>query len=209
MDSIFTANRAAARDPDLVRHRGELSGCARAARCTAPAPLPMRLVSSRSRVSILRCRARAGLAAILFGLEGANETKDLFLPGRLPQQLPDGVYRFANDPHDARLAALAFALGAYRFTRYRKAEGRKVKLDLPQSIDRDDLERIVEAVTLARDLDQHAGERHGTGRARGGGAHARRTAWRRRPRGRRRRSAEREFPAHSCGRPRCRAARRG
>ncbi len=94
----------------------------------------------------------SGLGGILFGLEGANEAKDLFLPGRLPQHLPAGVYRFANEAHDARLAALAFALGAYRFTRYRKAERRQLKLELPQSIDRGDLERVVEAVTLARDL---------------------------------------------------------
>jgi leucyl aminopeptidase len=93
-----------------------------------------------------------GLSGILFGLENASDARDLFLPGRLPQQLPSGVYRFANDPHDARLAALAFALGAYRFTRYHKSEGRKIKLDLPQSLDREDLERVVEAVTLVRDL---------------------------------------------------------
>jgi len=95
---------------------------------------------------------KSGLGGILFGLEGAEESKDSFLPGRLPEHLPDGVYRFANEPHDARLAALAFALGLYRFTRYRKAEARKIYLDLPQSIDRDDLQRIVEGVTLARDL---------------------------------------------------------
>jgi leucyl aminopeptidase len=93
-----------------------------------------------------------GLAGVLFGLEGAGEARDLFLPGRLPQQLPDGIYRFANQPHDERLAALAFALGAYSFTRYRKSEAREVKLDLPQSIDRAGLWRAVEAVTLARDL---------------------------------------------------------
>ena len=93
-----------------------------------------------------------GLGGILFGLENGSDARDLFLPGRLPQQLPSGVYRFANDPHDARLAALAFALGAYRFTRYHKSEGRKIKLDLPQSLDREDLERVVEAVTLVRDL---------------------------------------------------------
>jgi leucyl aminopeptidase len=92
------------------------------------------------------------LGGVLFGLETADDSKDLFLPGRLPQNLPAGTYRFANEPHDARLAALAFALGTYRFTRYRKAEARDVKLDLPQRIDRDDLARIVEAVTLARDL---------------------------------------------------------
>jgi leucyl aminopeptidase len=93
-----------------------------------------------------------GLGGVLFGLEGLNEAKDLFLPGRLPQLLPDGVYRFANEPHDARLAALAFALGAYRFSRYRKGEPRRVGLELPQNLDRADLDRIVEAVALARDL---------------------------------------------------------
>ncbi len=70
----------------------------------------------------------------------------------MAQLLPDGIYRFANEPHDARLAALAIALGLYHFTRYRKAEARAIKLDLPQSLDRDNLVRIVEAVTLARDL---------------------------------------------------------
>jgi len=95
---------------------------------------------------------KADLGGVLFGLEGPGDASDPFLPGRLPQLLPDGTYRFANDAHDARLAALAFALGLYRFTRYRKAEARNVTLDLPQSVDRDDIERIVEGVTLARDL---------------------------------------------------------
>jgi leucyl aminopeptidase len=93
-----------------------------------------------------------GLGGVLFGLEGAGDPKDPFLPGRLAQLLPDGAYRFANEPHDARLAALAVALGLYRFTRYRKAEAHKIAFDLPQSLDRDELQRIVEAVTLARDL---------------------------------------------------------
>src|SRR5579872_1766300 len=100
--------------------------------------------------------ARA-LGGVLFGDEDADErangrTKDPFLAGRLPQQLPNGVYRFANEPPDARLAALAFALGAYRFVRYRTAEPRSIKLDLPQSLAREELEHIVEGVTLARDL---------------------------------------------------------
>src|ERR1051326_1637242 len=93
-----------------------------------------------------------GLGAVLSGPEGPDDAKDLFLPGRLPQHLPDGVYRLANEPHDSRLAALAFALGTYRLTRYPHAAARKLSLDLPQSLDRDDLERIVEGVALARDL---------------------------------------------------------
>ncbi len=99
-----------------------------------------------------RATTRAASAAFCSASKAPDDTKDPFLPGRLPQHLPDGVYRFANEPHDARLAALAFALGSYRFTRYRKAEARAIKLDLPQSIDRDDLQHIVEGVTLARDL---------------------------------------------------------
>src|SRR3974390_1807769 len=94
----------------------------------------------------------AALGGVLFGIDGGADSKDPFLAGRLAQNLPDGTYRFANEPPDARLAALAFAFGAYRFTRYRKAEPRSIKLDLPQRIRREELEHIVEGVTLARDL---------------------------------------------------------
>ena len=68
------------------------------------------------------------IAQVLFGLEDeSSKSRDLFRPGALPGLLPAGVYRFANAPHDARLAALAFALGSYRFSRYRKAEAPDVQ----------------------------------------------------------------------------------
>ncbi len=93
------------------------------------------------------------LAGVLFGIEAADSAnKDLFRPGRLVTLLPAGTYRFANAPHDARLAALAFALGAYQFTRYRKAEACNVRLVVPDGVDGDDLSRIAEGVSLARDL---------------------------------------------------------
>jgi leucyl aminopeptidase len=93
------------------------------------------------------------LAGVLFGIEPADEpVKDLFRPGQLVTLLPPGTYRFANAPHDARLAALAFALGAYQFGRYRKTDARDVRLMLPAGVDGDDLTRIAEGVTLARDL---------------------------------------------------------
>jgi leucyl aminopeptidase len=93
-----------------------------------------------------------GLGGALFGLEGEEAGKDPFLPGRLAELLPAGSYRFANAPHDPRLAALAFALGAYRFTRYRTEETREVRLAIPDGVDAADLSRIAEGVTLARDL---------------------------------------------------------
>jgi len=93
------------------------------------------------------------LAAVLFGLEDASDpAKDLFRPGALAALLPPGAYRFANPPHDARLAALAFALGNYQFARYRKAQARNVCLVVPEGVDGEELSRIVEAATLARDL---------------------------------------------------------
>jgi leucyl aminopeptidase len=89
---------------------------------------------------------------VLFGLESASAHRNSFLPGLLPGLLPAGTYRFANAPHDPRLAALAFALGAYRFTRYRKAKDKQLKLVLPDGVDGEDLTRIADGVTLARDL---------------------------------------------------------
>jgi leucyl aminopeptidase len=94
-----------------------------------------------------------GLGGVLFALEAdAKADRDPFLPGRLADLLPTGTYRFANAPHDARLAALAFALGSYRFARYRTAETKEVRLELPDGVDGADLSRIAAGVTLARDL---------------------------------------------------------
>jgi leucyl aminopeptidase len=92
------------------------------------------------------------LSGVLFGLEAADKVLDRFLPGRLPGLLPAGAYRFANAPHDARLAALAFALGSYKFTRYRKADASGVTLALSNEVDGAELSRIADGVALARDL---------------------------------------------------------
>jgi leucyl aminopeptidase len=94
-----------------------------------------------------------GIAQVLFGLEDeASPSRDLFRPGALPGLLPPGVYRFANPPHDARLAALAFALGSYRFGRYRKTDNGDVRLVPPDGIDTAEIARMADAATLARDL---------------------------------------------------------
>ena len=93
------------------------------------------------------------IALALFGLEDeTSRQRDLFRPGALPGLLPPGVYRFANAPHDMRLATLAFALGTYRFGRYRKAEAPDVRLVPPEGIDVADIARMAEAAALARDL---------------------------------------------------------
>ncbi|MEH2624207.1 leucyl aminopeptidase [Bradyrhizobium sp. AZCC 1719] len=93
------------------------------------------------------------IAQVVFGLdEETAKSRDLFRPGALPGLLPPGVYRFANTPHDLRLATLAFALGSYRFGRYRKAEKPEVRLVPPDGVDIADTARMAEAAALARDL---------------------------------------------------------
>jgi leucyl aminopeptidase len=93
------------------------------------------------------------LGGVLFGLEPADDPNlDLFRPGALASTLPAGSYRFANAPHDSKLAALAFLLGTYRFTRYRKQDAKDIRLELPGNVDGDDLTRIADGICLARDL---------------------------------------------------------
>src|SRR3954465_4637157 len=94
-----------------------------------------------------------GIAHVLFGLEDDTaKWRDLFRPGQLPGLLPPGIYRFANAPHDARLATLAFALGSYRFGRYRNNDARSVRLVPPEGVDVAEISRMAEAAALARDL---------------------------------------------------------
>jgi leucyl aminopeptidase len=93
------------------------------------------------------------IALAVFGLDDeSSKSRDLFRPGALPGLLPPGVYHFANAPHDVRLATLAFALGSYRFGRYRKAERPDVRLVPPDGVDISDITRMAEAASLARDL---------------------------------------------------------
>lgn len=77
---------------------------------------------------------------------------DLFLAGKLSGLLPAGVWRFETPPPDARLAALSFVLGTYKFSRYRKSEPKQLQLELPKDVDGAELSRMAEAIFLVRDL---------------------------------------------------------
>ena len=93
------------------------------------------------------------IAQVIFGLDDASsKLRDPFKTGALPGLLPPGTYHFANAPDDARLATLAFALGSYRFSRYRKAEPSEIKLVPPDDVDIAEIGRMAEAAYFARDL---------------------------------------------------------
>ena len=88
-------------------------------------------------------------------LVGGSAATDPFVLGDLSQRLPDGAYRLEMELDDPtrEAALLGFALGAYRFTRYRKAQSRAVRVLLeahdPCAVH---IRSIARAVYLARDL---------------------------------------------------------
>ncbi len=92
-------------------------------------------------------------AGVLFGVDGESApARDPFAAGKLATSLPEGVYRFANPPHDADLAALGFLLAQYRYDRFKADSGPKPRLVAPDGVDRERVERIAAAVAFGRDL---------------------------------------------------------
>jgi len=95
--------------------------------------------------------AEGGLAQVLVGIE---EGLDRWSLAALPASLPKGDYRLADqvDGNEAEAACFAWAIGAYRFQRYKKRDGELARLVWPAGIDRAGIRRTVAALTLARDL---------------------------------------------------------
>jgi leucyl aminopeptidase len=92
------------------------------------------------------------IAGVLFGLGKADSPERTpLIFGRLASGLPAGAYRLADGVDDPALAALAFALGSYRFERYRKPREDGPRLVVPES-GLADLERVRDGVFRARDL---------------------------------------------------------
>jgi len=96
------------------------------------------------------------LAGVLFGNDAGTARPDPFLAGRLATGLPPGDYRLEGlAPDRTGGAALAFALGSYRFTRYRTggaANASRPRLQIPDGVDGTDIQRIADAVAFGRDL---------------------------------------------------------
>ena len=88
-------------------------------------------------------------------LAGVSALDDLWAFAGLPASLPAGSYRIdaALDARAATRAALGWALGSYRFTRYRKPpEKGFANLVWPAEADRGEVERAATATWLVRDL---------------------------------------------------------
>jgi leucyl aminopeptidase len=91
------------------------------------------------------------LGTVLFGLGDSVGQGPSLLAGKLAS-LPAGTYRLGHGFADPALASLAFALGAYRYTRYRRQAQRGPRLVLPGDIDAAAVTAIADGVYLTRDL---------------------------------------------------------
>lgn len=101
--------------------------------------------------------ADGGIAGAVLGI---GERADLApsepvetLLGLLPNVLPAGDWHLATPVANPGLAALAWALGSYRFRRYKSAGADPLpRLAVPGDADRARLTALAEAVALGRDL---------------------------------------------------------
>jgi leucyl aminopeptidase len=87
---------------------------------------------------------------VLFGL-GDNPSPMTFRA--LAAKLPAGTYRIAQAPKglDAGQIALAFALGSYRFDRYKTHGGERARL-AADGVDVEEVRHVAHACALARDM---------------------------------------------------------
>ncbi len=90
----------------------------------------------------------------LFGL-GESARADAAAFRALPARLPAGDYRLASTPSNIAVEAitLAWALGGYRFERYRKKpKDGQARLIAPEGVDAAEVNSLAQAAALARDL---------------------------------------------------------
>lgn len=93
------------------------------------------------------------IVTALFGLGAAGDAGRVpLLFGKLATALPAGDWRLEGAVEDPSLAALAFALGSYRFNRYRAAGKDGPSLCVDPSVDRASVMSEALAVALGRDL---------------------------------------------------------
>lgn len=88
------------------------------------------------------------------GMQGEPSGFSELLLGQLAPTLPEADYRLGRDTPQAELAAVAWGLGAYRFSRYKAATGNGggARLVMPAGADHDRVVNTVEAIWLGRDL---------------------------------------------------------
>jgi leucyl aminopeptidase len=146
-----------------------------AAKAEGPA-IPIRLVAAadarttieglppaqRAQAELAKFQGKAGEVATLVGdsgpdlvLAGLGEAAGAMALRALPAKLAPGLYALDPGPGGPAAAdvALAFALGAYRFDRYKQKHGEPgARLVAPEDVDLTELTAVAHACALARDM---------------------------------------------------------
>ena len=95
---------------------------------------------------------KGAIAAWVLGL---GESRDAFALAAAAEKLPAGLYRLGDVPDwcGGANAALAWTMGGYGFSRYRKSKNHPLaRLVLPSGVDGEEVSRIAEHLFLGRDL---------------------------------------------------------
>ncbi len=117
--------------------------------------------SGAAKKTILIPDAESKLGGVVLGTgksaSGEPSGPSELLLGQLASSVPSGLYRLANTPPEAELAAIAWGLGAYRFTRYlgkdqKENDGARARLCIPAGVNATRVTNIIEAVWFGRDL---------------------------------------------------------
>jgi leucyl aminopeptidase len=81
-----------------------------------------------------------------------NDMKNFWSAGSLSTALGDGVYKFEGENFDYARFALAWGLGAYQFSRYKKPTKKPARLVLDKEHDAKHINNLVESIYMVRDL---------------------------------------------------------
>lgn len=81
-----------------------------------------------------------------------SEMKNFWEAGSLPFILPEGEYYFDFHAKDYENFVIAWGLGAYQFSRYKKPTRAPAQLVMPSKIDKDHVNNKIESIYWVRDL---------------------------------------------------------
>jgi leucyl aminopeptidase len=100
------------------------------------------------------CLVPGGDGKVARALVGVSSPEDPWCYSALPIKLPQGRYRLDPAPEAAaaNAAALGWALGTYRFARYKKNDAAYASLSWPAAADRARISALVEGIGMCRDL---------------------------------------------------------
>ncbi|WP_336801417.1 leucyl aminopeptidase family protein [Kaistia sp. MMO-174] len=92
------------------------------------------------------------IGRVLFGLGRSDRSRAAMITGKLSAMLPQGDYQFATELPDPMLGAVGWALGNYRFERYKTNLSPIPRLVVPRGVDPAEARGMARAITMVRDL---------------------------------------------------------